>query len=119
MRATASFWPARRSRFDFVALLMQVVSRLTLALVLAAARLPLCLPTRGTLREGSVNCPNCGTQNLVGAKFCMECGTTLNSGCPNCGFQNLPGAKFCSECGTSFTGTAAPRAAAAPAAATN
>jgi class 3 adenylate cyclase/tetratricopeptide (TPR) repeat protein len=30
----------------------------------------------------------------------MECGTTLASGCPNCGFNNLPGAKFCSECGT-------------------
>ena len=65
-----------------------------------------------------MNCPGCGTQNLPGAKFCMECGTTLNAGCPNCGFSNLPGAKFCSECGTPFTAaSAAPaqRAAAAPA----
>ena len=45
-------------------------------------------------------CPNCATENVTGAKFCMECGTTLSSGCPNCGFNNLPGAKFCSECGT-------------------
>ncbi|MEP7158965.1 MAG: adenylate/guanylate cyclase domain-containing protein, partial [Chloroflexota bacterium] len=47
-----------------------------------------------------MNCPNCGTLNLDTAKFCMECGTTLNAGCPNCGFVNQPGAKFCNECGT-------------------
>jgi class 3 adenylate cyclase len=45
-------------------------------------------------------CPNCSTENAPGAKFCMECGQTLNAGCPNCGFVNLPSAKFCSECGT-------------------
>ena len=45
-------------------------------------------------------CPNCSTENLAGAKFCMECGTHFVSGCPTCGFANLPGAKFCSECGT-------------------
>src|SRR5829696_1268523 len=48
----------------------------------------------------SLICPSCSTENVAGAKFCMECGTTLNAGCPNCGFDNLPGAKFCSECGT-------------------
>jgi class 3 adenylate cyclase/tetratricopeptide (TPR) repeat protein len=45
-------------------------------------------------------CPNCSTDNLAGAKFCMECAAPLASGCPNCGFVNLPGAKFCSECAT-------------------
>ncbi len=47
-------------------------------------------------------CPNCSTENLPGAKFCMECGQTFSSGCPNCGFVNLPSAKFCSECGTTL-----------------
>ena len=45
-------------------------------------------------------CTNCGTENVVGAKFCHECGQTFPAGCPNCGFANMPGAKFCSECGT-------------------
>ena len=49
-------------------------------------------------------CPNCGTQNIAGAKFCMECATPLAAGCPNCGFVNLPGAKFCSECATPLSG---------------
>src|SRR4051794_40407501 len=49
-------------------------------------------------------CPNCGTSNLAGAKFCMECATPLASGCPNCDFLNLPGAKFCSQCATPFGG---------------
>ncbi len=66
-----------------------------------------------------LNCPNCGTQNVAGAKFCMECASPLASGCPNCGFQNLPGAKFCSECATPLGGDRAalppPQAAAPPA----
>ena len=45
-------------------------------------------------------CPNCGTANAAGAKFCMECGTHLATGCPNCGASNQPGARFCNECGT-------------------
>ena len=49
-------------------------------------------------------CSNCGTQNVAGAKFCMECATPLSATCPNCGFANLPGAKFCSECATPLTG---------------
>ena len=49
---------------------------------------------------GDVICSKCGTQNIAGAKFCMECATPLAAGCPNCGFVNLAGAKFCSECAT-------------------
>ncbi|MEO7119012.1 MAG: adenylate/guanylate cyclase domain-containing protein, partial [Candidatus Limnocylindrales bacterium] len=45
-----------------------------------------------------MTCPTCGTENLAGAKFCMECASPLAAGCPNCGFVNLPGAKFCSDC---------------------
>jgi len=59
-----------------------------------------------------VICSNCGTQNLAGARFCMECATPLAAPCPNCGASNLPAAKFCSECATPLVG-AAPRAAAA------
>ena len=58
-------------------------------------------------------CPNCSTENLAGAKFCMECGHTLNAGCPNCGFVNLPTAKFCSECGTPLAAGASSAAAGA------
>jgi class 3 adenylate cyclase len=54
-----------------------------------------------------VICPNCGTENLAGAKFCMECATPFATICSNCGAANLPAAKFCSECGTPMT--SAPR----------
>ena len=61
-------------------------------------------------------CSNCGTQNIAGAKFCMECASPLASGCPNCGFVNLPNAKFCSECATPLAaGAGARRAAVVPA----
>ncbi len=45
-------------------------------------------------------CAQCGTTNVAGAKFCMECAAPLAAGCPSCGFVNLPSAKFCSECAT-------------------
>jgi class 3 adenylate cyclase len=67
----------------------------------------------GTGDETSVICSNCGTENRVGAKFCMECATPFAAVCPNCGAANLPGAKFCSECATPMGG-AAPRPTAAP-----
>jgi class 3 adenylate cyclase/tetratricopeptide (TPR) repeat protein len=57
-----------------------------------------------------VICAQCGTENLAGAKFCMECATPLASGCPNCGFVNLPNAKFCSECATPLSAGAVPGA---------
>ncbi len=57
-------------------------------------------------------CSNCGTENRVGAKFCMECATPLAAACPSCGAANLPGAKFCSECATPLV-VAAPRTGAA------
>ena len=49
-------------------------------------------------------CANCGTENLAGAKFCMECAKPLATICPNCGATNLPAAKFCSECATPMAG---------------
>ena len=50
-------------------------------------------------------CPTCSTENILGAKFCNECGTPLAAACPNCGAVNKPGAKFCNECGTPFVGS--------------
>ena len=62
-----------------------------------------------------MTCSNCGTQNILGAKFCETCGTQLASGCPNCGTQNNPGARFCRECGTSLGGADGVTAVATPA----
>ena len=45
-------------------------------------------------------CPNCATENPLGAKFCNECATPLPLQCPSCGTDNPPGAKFCNECAT-------------------
>ena len=55
----------------------------------------------------SVECPECGTENPDGAKFCSECGTDLTSEtqtivCPKCGHENVAGVKFCNECGESL-----------------
>ena len=49
----------------------------------------------------------------------MSCGTQLAAKCPNCGAESPPGAKFCIECGTSLSGAgagarAAPSAPSAP-----
>ncbi|HET9497003.1 MAG TPA: adenylate/guanylate cyclase domain-containing protein, partial [Candidatus Limnocylindria bacterium] len=68
-----------------------------------------------------MNCPTCGTANVPGAKFCVECGSKLAAACPNCGTANVPGAKFCLECGTNlvdnavFTPPATPAEAGGPA----
>jgi class 3 adenylate cyclase len=62
----------------------------------------------------AVICPACGTENLAGAKFCMECASPLAATCPNCGFANLPGAKFCSECATPLAAGARPATAPPP-----
>jgi len=51
----------------------------------------------------TVTCPNCGTANPAGAKFCNNCGTKLGAAtvkCSKCGHENPAGAKFCSNCGT-------------------
>jgi class 3 adenylate cyclase/tetratricopeptide (TPR) repeat protein len=46
-----------------------------------------------------INCPNCGTENRDGSKFCNECGSRLDLQCADCGKVNPPRSKFCSECG--------------------
>ena len=57
-------------------------------------------------------CPQCGTDNSTGRKFCGECGAGLSIACPACGSAVEPGTKFCGECGTALQATApAPPAA--------
>ena len=43
-------------------------------------------------------CPNCGSENRAGAKFCNECATPLPVLCSSCGAENRAGAKFRDEC---------------------
>ena len=61
--------------------------------------------------NNDVKCTNCGASISTNAKFCSECGTTIddkqnNDGdtfeCSNCGEINFVNAKFCSECGVDF-----------------
>lgn len=52
-----------------------------------------------------VLCPKCGFQNPSTAKFCSNCGATLQAAaagltCPKCGTANPAGAKFCINCGS-------------------
>ncbi len=63
-------------------------------------------------------CPSCGTENLPGARFCMECATPFAAVCPSCGASNLPAAKFCSTCATPLAGAGTVRPAATAAATT-
>ncbi|HJT37088.1 MAG TPA: adenylate/guanylate cyclase domain-containing protein, partial [Actinomycetota bacterium] len=68
-----------------------------------------------------MRCPNCGTENEAGRKFCGECGTALAFVCSSCGTPNPQGTKFCGECGSPLTArtspvTASPPSGAAPAA---
>ncbi len=49
-------------------------------------------------------CPKCGFQNPQTAKFCNNCGASLQAvggvNCPKCGALNPAGAKFCNNCGS-------------------
>lgn len=46
-------------------------------------------------------CPQCGSCNPDGTKFCQECGAKLGATkCRGCGEELAPGTRFCGECGT-------------------
>ncbi|HEY41971.1 MAG TPA: protein kinase [Dehalococcoidia bacterium] len=56
-----------------------------------------------------MKCPDCRYENRDGAKFCLECGKSLQEPvqaeliCPQCGHTNPQGGRFCDECGYSLT----------------
>ncbi len=60
-------------------------------------------------------CPQCGTDNPTGRKFCGHCGATLAKVCPSCGARNEAQFDFCGECGSSLTSQVGAPAAVAPA----
>src|SRR5438067_4914063 len=43
-------------------------------------------------------CPNCGTENSAGRRFCGGCAAPLERSCPQCGAANEPGMRFCGAC---------------------
>src|SRR6266508_985975 len=53
-------------------------------------------------------CPDCGTENREGRKFCSDCGRVLALLCPACGTANEPGERFCGECGSALTPSVQP-----------
>ena len=55
-----------------------------------------------------MRCPNCGSDNPDGARFCLDCGAALAGHCPACGGELPAGARFCMHCGQ-------PQAGASPA----
>src|SRR5437867_10316149 len=46
-----------------------------------------------------MTCPQCGHANPSAAKFCSNCGTSLDLRCGACGHVNGPGSRYCNECG--------------------
>jgi class 3 adenylate cyclase/tetratricopeptide (TPR) repeat protein len=53
-----------------------------------------------------MSCAACGTDNPVGARFCMACGVKLERRCPNCNTPAPHEARFCMECGGPLTESA-------------
>jgi len=50
-----------------------------------------------------MKCPECQFENRKGAKFCKECGNSLELTCPKCESITDPGSKFCDACGQSLS----------------
>ena len=46
-----------------------------------------------------MKCPKCQFENREGAKFCLNCGESLEVRCPECGKKLPLLSKFCDECG--------------------
>jgi len=49
--------------------------------------------------EQTLSCPKCGSQNVVGQRFCGACGQELRYGCSRCGTAVAPTSRFCANCG--------------------
>ena len=46
-----------------------------------------------------IPCKKCNQVNEVTAKFCQNCGVSMNNNCRFCGIDNTVGSKFCGNCG--------------------
>ncbi|HEU5199222.1 MAG TPA: adenylate/guanylate cyclase domain-containing protein, partial [Ktedonobacterales bacterium] len=62
-----------------------------------------------------MRCPICGAENSSRAKYCNQCGSSLQPvTCPACGAANAPTAKYCNECGSLLSAAKPPAAAQIP-----
>jgi hypothetical protein len=59
--------------------------------------------------QQTVRCPNCGSPNAPGQKFCGFCGGPINISCPNCGAPLDSNDKFCGNCGAQMPAQASPQ----------
>lgn len=59
-----------------------------------------------------MKCSKCQTDNSEGAKFCAECGQSLQTEkiCSQCGKSNPLTSKFCDSCGNSLIRKEPPQA---------
>ncbi len=53
----------------------------------------------------AITCRNCSKINLPGKRFCVDCGTRLDSSCPACDARTEPGERFCGNCGVRLDAT--------------
>ena len=52
-------------------------------------------------------CPGCDFENPEGARFCNQCGGTLETLGSGRGETNAPGSRFCNQCGAALADAAA------------
>ncbi len=62
---------------------------------------PQTYPANPVMPATGLFCARCSTQLAPGAKFCHQCGLTveIKTNCVSCGSQLPPGAQFCPQCG--------------------
>jgi uncharacterized membrane protein YvbJ len=48
-----------------------------------------------------MTCPECGTENHDGGKFCRSCGIAMENTCNKCGHTVSSDDRFCTSCGQS------------------
>lgn len=72
-------------------------------------------PAEGTSSPG-VTCAQCGAWVRLGARFCPQCGQTMDTGrhCSKCNTPYRSGARFCAKCGATLPATAPPEPAPEP-----
>ncbi|HOS80811.1 MAG TPA: protein kinase [Anaerolineae bacterium] len=65
-------------------------------------------PTVGRGSSPGITCPQCGAFVRLGARFCPQCGKTMDTShrCPTCATPYRPGARFCAKCGATLPITA-------------